>query len=119
MIDERDFWAVILLAAIIAPIAAYLRPSKILRLLASLMAFQFVGAAMVQPGDSGAWFCAICRWFMALDIYLFARLYLYYKITRRPEPQLSAPALVALATSPIWMVAIFIYLVGTYHIFLH
>ena len=54
IIDERDFWTVILLAAIVAPIVAYLRPSKILRLLASLMAFQFVGAAMVQPGDGGA-----------------------------------------------------------------
>jgi hypothetical protein len=114
---ELGFWFVMVIAAIVVAIAARRHPSTIIRLLASLMAFQFVGAALLQPGDGNVWFCRICRLYLAVDVFLFARLYVFYRMARKPEPQLSWLVKIAILTSPVWMAVIATHLMETYHVF--
>ena len=81
------------------------------------MLFQFIGAAFVQPGDEGTWFCTMCRLYLAVDIYLFGRLWLFYKITRRPQPRLHWLTKAAIITSPVYVAMAATYLMETYGIF--
>lgn len=114
---EQTFWMVMVLAVIIVASLAYQQPSPNIRLLGTLMLIQFVGGALLQPGDCGMWFSSMCRLYLAVDIFLFGRLHLFYRITRRPEPQLPELTQVAIITSPIWMGVIATYLMEHYKIF--
>ena len=102
---------------ILASIVAYMQPSQVARLLACLIALQFFGGALLAPGDGGLWLARMYRLYLAVDIFLAARLYLFYKFARRPEPRLSWLVKVAIITSPIYMAAIATYLMETYGVF--
>ena len=51
---------------------AHWLPSKIIRLLTLLMLFQFVGAALMAPGDGGVWFCRMCRLYFGVDVFFLS-----------------------------------------------
>ncbi len=114
---EQAVWPVITLGTLPAAMVAHWLPSKIIRLLTLLMLFQFVGAALMAPGDGGVWFCRMCRLYFGVDVFLFVRLFLFYAVARWPEPQLSWLTKVAIMTSPIWTAVIATYLMETYGVF--
>ena len=81
------------------------------------MLLQFIGAAFLQPGDDGFWFGTMCRLYLAVDIFLFCRLWLFCKIAQRPEPHLSWLTRAAIITSPVYIAVVATYLMETYGIF--
>ena len=112
---EKVFlWVSIFVTLGIAVGLAYYWSSSIARLLASLAMLQFLGCGFAIPADGGDWLVAT---YFGVDIYLFARLYLFYKIVRKPEPQLSWEMKVAMMTSPVWMAVVVTYLMETYGFF--
>lgn len=116
-LGEWGFWLAVSVVVVVASIAAWKHLSEIGRLLAGLMLFQFIGAAFVQPGDEGAWFCTMCRLYLAVDIFLFGRLWLFYKIAQRPEPRLPWLTKAAIITSPVYIAVVATYLMEAYGIF--
>jgi hypothetical protein len=102
-IPEPALWYGITLAAIPAAIVAHRFPSKIIRTITVLMVFQFLGGHLMQPLDCGTWFYWMCRFDFGADVYLFLRLFVYYRVAGWPEPELSLLMQVAIMTSPIWM----------------
>ena len=111
------WWLVIFWAAIVAARMADQQLSSNVCLLACLVVFQFVGSAMFAPGDGNVWVLTMWRLYLGVDIYLFCRLYLFYKIFRRPEPRLSWLMKDAIMTSPIWMAVAVTYLMENYGAF--
>ena len=77
VVPERAYCVVVVP---VAAIAAFAHPSEMVRFLAVLMVVQFLGANLLAPGDGGFWVCTICRLYLGVDIFLFARLYFFYKI---------------------------------------
>jgi hypothetical protein len=112
-IPEPRLWGAITMAAIPAAMVAHWFPSRIIRLITVLMVFQFVGGALMQPGDFGEWFCWMCRFHFGADVYLFLRLFVFYRVAGWPEPRLSLLVQVAIMTSPIWMAVGTTYLLTT------
>ena len=117
VLGEVAFGVGLLALLIVVSILAYRQSSKIAGLLVWLLLIQLVGAALLAPGDGGVWLCTMQRLYFAVDVFLFARLYVFYQFARRPEPQLSLLMKVAIMTSPIWMAVVTTYLMETYHIF--
>lgn len=117
VVGEPGVW---LVSSLVVPIPAacmWKHPSPAIRLLTPLMLLQFVGAGLLQPGDGGMWFGTICRLYLALDVFLFVRLYLFYKLTHRPEPKLSWATKIAILTSPITIGWAATYLMDNHGIF--
>jgi hypothetical protein len=111
------WWLVIFFAAIVAARMAYQPLSTNVRLLVWLMAFQFLGSSLLAPGDCNVWLFTMWRLYLGVDLYLFCRLYLFYKILRRPEPQLSWLMNGAIMTSPLWMAVVVTYLMENFGAF--
>jgi hypothetical protein len=59
----------------------------------------------------------MCRLYLAVDIYLFGRLWLFYKIARRPEPHLPWLTRAAILTSPVYIAVVATYLMETCGVF--
>lgn len=74
---------------------------------ALLLMFQLVVAGLFAPGP---WSSRMFSLFFALDLYLAFRLFVFYKIRRRPIPAISSFVKVAILTSPIYMAVLRTYL---------
>lgn len=114
---EQAFWLVVTVAIPVVASAVWRHLSESGRLLVILMLLQFFGAALLAPGDGGSWQCTMYRLYFALDIVLVARLCLFYRIARKPEPHLSWLTKAAILTSPIYMAVLATYLMTTYGVF--
>jgi hypothetical protein len=117
ILGEAVFGLGMLVLFVFTSVLALTRRSQIARLFVWLILIQFVGGSILAPGDGGAWFGTMIRLYSAVDLFLFFRLYIIYKIAGRPEPQLSLLTKAGILTSPVWMAAGASYLMETYHFF--
>lgn len=89
-------------------VAGSITKSSALLTLSGLTAAQLMWGAMLQPADNGKFFDTFERACLVIDLFLFFRMYFYYRLCSTPEPELSWRLITAIQLSPIYSLFILI-----------
>jgi len=109
------FFSVVCVVILVVSVIGYARgTTQVSPLLVQLMVFQALPIVLFPALDGGDRILRMFRLFMMLDLYLFVRLYVIYKITGWPEPHLSWLVKLAVLTSPIYVTVVSTYLTEVY-----